>query len=154
MKFTVKGQTVLVDPQDAHLFEIHGWTISLNGYVSGNARGPGARKAKKVYLHRLILNARPGELVDHANRNKLDNRRENLRLCTKAQNAANAKKRGDARTSRFKGVCYCKMTGRWIASIGNDWIGRFPTEEAASVAYRSAAKARFGEFYREDTECR
>lgn len=73
---------------------------------------------KKVRLHRFILRAKPGELVDHIGGNKstLDCRRANLRLSNKSQNAANSKinKRN---TSGFRGVSFHPQTGKWRASV-------------------------------------
>lgn len=86
--------------------------------------------------------------VDHINGNGLDNRKVNLRLSSRAQNLANT--RGQSGTSPFKGVSYCKKTGRWKAQITvkgvNRNLGRFLTQEEAAVAYNVAAVEAWGEF--------
>ena len=90
-----------------------------------------------------------GMVVDHINRNRTDNRIENLRLATTKENAANSVRHGDTYTSKFKGVQSDKH-GRWIASIQSDGvtkrIGVYDSEEAAAYAYNTEASIRYGEF--------
>ena len=99
-----------------------------------------------------ILQPRAGCYVDHINRDCLDNRRENLREATKAQNAYNSPgpQRG---TSRFKGVSWFphdKRRRRWRAVIVKDGkqhhLGYFKTEEDAAQAWNEAARKLHGEF--------
>jgi hypothetical protein len=95
------------------------------------------------YLHRLILEAQRGELVDHLNLNGLDNRRENLRLATKAQNSQNRLAYGK---SGYKGVTL--DNGRWRSQIfvggKNLNLGRYKNRENAARAYDKAAVKFFG----------
>jgi hypothetical protein len=104
-------------------------------------------------MHRTILGAPQGHMVDHINRDGLDNRRINLRAATRAQNACNAIKRHSIRsTSQFKGVHWDKARSRWAAQIKKlgkvTNIGRFISEEDAARAYDTAAKKVYGEFAR------
>jgi len=92
----------------------------------------------------------PGHLVvDHIDRNGLNNRRSNLRLCSAAQNACNS---GSARgsSSKYKGVCWNKREGKWVASIRFKnklhLMGYFTDEIAAAKAYDKSASEFFGEF--------
>lgn len=121
-----------------------------NVQLDGGKRG-------KEFLHRLIL-ARalnrellPLEYVDHINTIALDNRRGNLRLATKKQNASNVRLRIDS-VSGYKGVTFNKYAGRWQAQIGYEgrthFIGYFDSAELAHEAYAVAARERFGEFTR------
>ena len=100
-------------------------------------------------MHRELLGLLPGELVDHINHNGLDNRRGNLRRCTKVQNAANSRKRAGL-SSSFKGVSWHKSLGYWNAYIcrgkTKKHLGWFKSEEEAAAAYARAAKRRFGVF--------
>lgn len=106
---------------------------------------------KMLYLHRHIVGAPKGMVVDHINGNTLDNRRENLRICTRKQNSANTK-RHSRNKSGFKGVCWCKDHQAWKAQLHTQnksiFLGRFSTPELAALAYDVAARAQFGEFAR------
>lgn len=85
---------------------------------------------KKYLNHRLIYKMHNPEfdmgsdlVVDHINRNRLDNRIENLRAVTKAENNRNR--------AKARGVSYCKQTGKWKAFLGTKWLGRYATEQEA-----------------------
>lgn len=107
----------------------------------------------EFYAHRLawLLTYRewPSRQIDHINRDRADNRIVNLRLATNQQNQWN---RGlnSKNTSGRKGVHFYKRTGQWQAYIkvhGKRFhLGTFATCEAASIAYRQAARSHFGEF--------
>jgi HNH endonuclease/AP2 domain len=112
-------------------------------------------------LHRLVMRrvlgdnraAMRGLMVDHINGDSLDNRRENLRLATARQNAANRRVRTEGRTSRYKGVA--KAGKRWRAYASEPTgdgeyrriaLGRFDSENAAAEAYNAWMLATHGEF--------
>jgi hypothetical protein len=108
-------------------------------------------------MHRLVMNAPEGVLVDHINGNGLDNRKVNLRLANHAQNHWNAGKKNMGRPthSRFKGVYLhtAKKTGRqrWLAQIRIEGgkrisIGYYDDELDAALAYDEAARKYHGEF--------
>jgi hypothetical protein len=93
----------------------------------------------------------PKNEVDHINHNPLDNRKENLRICTRRENSRNRTKGKFIKrpSSRYKGVSFDKKLNKWIAAIGLDtmiYIGCFTTEEDAAFAYNIKAKEIFGEF--------
>lgn len=137
------GSTTIVSVEDAELVGGVCWHTNGRGYAIGVIDG------RRVYLHRLIAGAKPGQHVDHANRDRMDNRRPNLRVATPGQNAANQRKRTGA-TSRFKGVSWSAKERRWLASITVDYrhirLGVFAVEAAAARAYDAAAMERFGAF--------
>ena len=106
-------------------------------------------------MHRLIMQAIDGQYVDHINGDGLDNRRENLRICTHAQNMQNQMpvRLG---TSKYKGVSWDKVAKKWAAHINLDGkpkkLGRFVAEEDAAKAYDSAAIEHYGEYARPNGE--
>lgn len=113
-------------------------------------------KEKHVLAHRLawchFYGYWPDFVVDHKDRNPLNNSISNLRRATKQQNNFNrvARKNG---TSKHKGVSLVKETGRWrVQATLNKKVhslGTFDTEEEASIAYQTFAKLNHGEFYYE-----
>ena len=106
-----------------------------------------------LLMHRLILGARRGTVVDHKNRDGLDNRRQNLRACSHSLNLANAIVHRTNNTSGFKGVCRTR-SGRWQATIQyrgrQRRLGTYASREEAAAAYRKAALRTFGAFARVD----
>ena len=102
-------------------------------------------------MHRVIMDAPKGMHVDHINGNGLDNRRENLRLCTNSQNHMNRKTHRDS-SSKYKGVSWNKRNSKWQAYIGSGIkrknLGYFASESDAAKAYDIKAKECFGEFAR------
>ena len=93
-------------------------------------------------MHRLIMKAKDGELVDHIDRDKLNNTRANLRIVDREGNVHNQKKRGNT-NNNYKGTQYIKRLGLWQARCriyGNDYfLGHFKSEIAAAYAYNKKA---------------
>ena len=122
------------------------WFVHKYGHAQASIWGDG--KTHGILMHRLIMNAPVGMDVDHINGNRLDNRKINLRICTRAQNRKNCRSRGGS--SRFKGVTWDKSKKRWTAQIQSDkkhyLIGRFKKENEAARAYDVAALVLHGEF--------
>ena len=136
---------VRLDETDAPLLGCYTWRVRRGGYV---VRAYGG---KSIFLHRLVLAAQDGQVVDHINGDKLDNRRENLRLCTVAQNSQNQSLRA-TNTSGFKGVRRNAAAGKWEALIRHAgrriYLGLFDDPRVAAHAYNRAAVALHGEFAR------
>lgn len=139
------GHLALVDADDAHRLTGHRWH-----YARTSRHGKGIPKfyvmsvGNQTYLHRLIMDAQPGQIVDHINGDPLDNRRANLRLVTRHGNARNrAIHQTKGRTSRFKGVSWEKKQRKWLASIYADKvlyrIGTFTDEAEAARRYDDAS---------------
>jgi hypothetical protein len=133
------GSVVIVDDCDEDLMRKFRWSL-ICGYASTQYAGNATR------MHRMIIGAKPGEIVDHINRNRLDNRRENLRLCSSSENAINSWRCGsDLRT---RGVTTSGKDIRARINVNRDHyaLGRFPSEKAAALAYDAAARVLHGEF--------
>lgn len=113
---------------------------------------------KNEPLHRIIAKTPEALHTDHINRNTLDNRRANLRICTPAQNARNAKPPHPT-SSQYKGVYFDSGRKKWGAAIRYAgrvrWIGRYRSEADAACAYNHAASKLQGEFaYLNEVDCR
>ena len=133
---------ILFDEEDRHIVEPFSWSIGTHGYATS-----GAGK-EQILLHRLIAAPSDGMTVDHINRNKLDNRRGNLRLCTQSENSYNRTAQANNQ-SGYRGVCRL-ANGRWYAQICKNSksipLGCYATAEEAANAYDSAAVIIAGEF--------
>ena len=105
-------------------------------------------EGSKVRMHSYIKSPEVGQVVDHINRDELDNRLSNLRVCSHKENIRNSKPL--KRTSEFKGVHFNKRLGRWSSSIICEcityFIGNFDSEVDAAKAYDKKARELFGEF--------
>lgn len=113
-------------------------------------------QGRDILAHRLIwliVHGRfPDGLIDHVNGDPSDNRLENLRIATDAENKRNVGIRSH-NTSGIKGVSWDKENRRWLAHATHNGrgfhLGRHLTKEAAAEAYRNFARTHHGEFYRE-----
>jgi hypothetical protein len=116
-------------------------------------------KKKTIFMHRLLMNAPNGIIVDHHDQNSLNNQKYNLRFATKGQNTTNSPKPvcygNNKTTSQYKGVSFDKSRQKWEAYIGfgkingkckKTHLGRFNSEIDAALAYDKAAKIYFKEF--------
>ncbi len=99
------------------------WYLNGHGYAMAHKPKSGragvGRGNKLVFLHHLIMGRKEGFVVDHINRNPLDNRKANLRFITQAENMINSKTRVDS-TSGTKGVSFCPQRGNWHVYINRD----------------------------------
>lgn len=141
---------VLVDSCDyERVLDAGPWHMTVGGRYAARVSAHKPRRIK--YLHRFILNPDHGDEVDHVNGDGLDNRRQNLRTCSHAENMRNARLRCNSR-SGFKGVCWVAKRGMWAARIyvhGKQvYLGCFPSPEEAHQSYCAAAARLHGEFAR------
>lgn len=136
------GDTVLIDDADYSKVSKYQWRrYQSDRYVRGMVDG------KMVSLHRFILNPPTGTSIDHINGDRLDNRRENLRFCSHAENSKNRKPNANGK-SKYKGVVVLP-NNRFRAKIDSDGkryeLGVYTSEREAVIAYNAAAKVLHGE---------
>lgn len=126
-----------LDNEDFDKLKSINWRYAF-GYASSNSVG---------LMHRFIVNCPDTLDVDHINHDKLDNRKQNLRICTRQQNSFNTPPRV-GKSSLYKGV-YARGD-KWRASITISSkkinLGTFASEIEAAKAYDEAAKIHYGEF--------
>lgn len=156
-EFNARGQimTVIVDDEDAYLLEAYKWVIQTGYKTFYLCRklpdSPEGKHKTSLLHHEIVGKPAKGCHIDHINLNGLDNRRCNLRHATHSQNLANLGIDKN-NTSGFKGVHFCKQTGKWRAVVHFDnkakRLGRFENKEDAARAYDAAALEIFGEFAR------
>ncbi len=134
------GKFAMVDNEDFDKVSGINWSFSKKG---------DAWNATKGKMHRFIMNASDGSVVDHINHDPLDNRRSNLRVCTQIQNMYNTKPvKGSI--SKYKGVSRNSVNSKWFAQICKDgkniYLGSFDNEVDAAKARDVKAKELFGEY--------
>lgn len=142
INFVQMRKDLQIDKEDLLRFAVNMACVDANGYCQ-------IRVGKRyVYLHREIL-GNPSCEVDHINGDKLDNRKENLRLATRQQNECN-KQAYKNNTSGAKGVIKDKRSGKYVARIRYNnrsiHIGCYTTLQAAVDAYNRKAEELFGEY--------
>jgi len=149
-----EGKWTIVDAEDFYRLNNFHWYAGGSGdiYYAARIVRTKARRIRTVYLHREVMKARKGRIVDHKNGDSLDNRRANLRLATSAQNLRNRGKTKRKTSSRFIGVYFHKQRQRWVSHVEHNgkviWLGRFTNEVEAAKVRDKAAKKHHGEFAR------
>jgi hypothetical protein len=143
-----RGMVALVDDEDYERVSHGHWSVMhKNGGDYAVRKVPGEKRL--MAMARFLVGARSGEIVHHINHNTLDNRRENLRICTVQQNLCSQLKHGTG-TSKYKGVHFFKRYGKWQAQVMFNYkhfhLGYFANEEEAARAYDRKARELFGEF--------
>lgn len=135
------GKCAIVDEADADLMGRHRWYTTPWGYAATKVGG------KHVFMHRMLSDPAAPE-IDHANRDKLDNRRSNLRTATRQENSCNAVK--PIGMSGYRGVRTVGNAGLWRAMIKAKGevldLGYYEDVERAARVYDAAAKVFHGKF--------
>lgn len=122
--------TCLIDSEDKNIICVYNWTI-LNGYA--------ARCRKPHKLHRFVMNPENNQVIDHINRNRLDNRKSNLRIAGKCTNQLNRLYK--VGKSGYRGVTRAGV--KWSVNINvngkSKYLGRFEDIIQAAKVYNENA---------------
>lgn len=147
-----QSKVAIVDDDD------YEWLIQWTWYArKSSQRHPGRErwyagrsfKSRIIHMHRVILDAPKGLLVDHINGNGLDNQKSNLRLATNSQNICNSRLRSD-NTSGYRGVSWNSSHGKWVATAvingKQRQLGSSDDPVECAKLYDETAYNEYGEF--------
>lgn len=141
---STNGKVFIVDDGDYSMLAGISWSAMRGGnsfYAISGGRS----------MHRMIMDAKDDDEVDHVDGNGLNNQRVNLRICSHAQNMQNRAKHKNGGTSQYKGVYWDKFEKRFVAQCrigGKKHRKRFKNEIDAAKAYNEMAIKLYGEFAR------
>lgn len=133
-----------IDKDDLEKMRPYSWSLMGRGYIKTHIN------KKNVYLHRFLMDEwDPKIIIDHINKDPLDNRKKNLRRATLRQNSFNRTKCQNS-SSEYKGVSYNKVSQKWESYVkiyGVKYtLGFFIKEKEAAKAYNCVAKELYGEY--------
>lgn len=138
-----KKDKFIFDKEDYDILKQYHWFVNNNGYAMAYTH------RKSYFSHRIIMNCPDDLVVDHINHITLDNRKNNLRVCTQKDNVKN-KVTPKSNKSGYKGVFQAKSTGHWLVYLGNNgerkYIGCYTNKEDAIDARKKAEIEYYGEF--------
>jgi len=138
-----KGKVALIDLSDVDTVQKHQW------YFDGEYAVTNLPNRSKLHLHRMIANTGTGKVTDHINRDKLDNRRNNLRVCNSSDNNHN---RALNNPNGFRGITWNKRKRKWASQISignkNKGLGCFTSKIEAARAYDKKALELYGKYAR------
>ena len=152
-----KNKFALVDDEDFKWLNKFKWQLNPSGYAVCGIRDESIKNNRRIRMHAMIMKTPKGKDTDHINHNRLDNRKRNLRICTRSQSNMNRiRNKNRVHKSKYKGVVisitrYKKSIYRSIVAKiqlngKSHHLGVFKTEKAAALAYDEAAKKMFGDF--------
>lgn len=143
-----QGKIAIIDDEDWPLVAPYKWHAKLD---RSTGRFYAYNKSHRLIMHRVIIGAEKGQIVDHIDRDGLNNRRANLRFSDKYRNQMNRGKKKDS-LSRYKGVSWNVRRQKWIVRfnwLGKDnYVGAFRDERIAAQAYNEAILPLAGEHAR------
>jgi len=146
-----QGKVAIVDDEDFEYLNQWKWFANLKGkkfYVGRNISMFNGKQTK-ICMHRFIMNPEKGMVIDHLDGNSLNNQKNNLRICTQAENNRN-RNFNINNTSGFKGVYWHKISSKWMAYIRINkkrlYLGIYTDPIDAARSYNEAALKYHGEF--------
>lgn len=138
-----RGQFAILDDDDYEELSKYKWQCTKNGYASRDVMV--AKQTTRIFMHRVVNKTPQGFDTDHISRDKLDNRKSNLRTVTRSQNMSNSMQKNN--TSGYRGVHQDKRTGNWLARAKVSGVykhlGSFKDPEEAYKVYCAAVELRF-----------
>jgi len=146
-----RGFCCKIDDEDFDLVSKYKWASNINRrtvYAKTNIKDEFG-KVKTISMHRLIMGNPINLQIDHINHNGLDNRKENLRICSSIENRFNCNSYKGS-SSKYKGVSWDKNANKWSSKIRINKIlkhlGCFKSEIEAARKYNTMASLHFGEY--------
>lgn len=132
-----QGKFTVIDDEDFDRVNQHKWYFD-NGRAIKNDTMVDYKRGKRILLHRFIMGATDGQMVDHIDQDPLNNQKSNLRFTNQSQNQLNRGKNKN-NTSGYKGVSFNKRQKKWFAHksiMGKKiFLGYYKTKEEAHEAY-------------------
>lgn len=145
-----QGKYAIVDDEDFKQLNKHKWHYALYKKGKGYAKSNNHKGFPKlIRMHRIIMNAKKGQEVDHINGNTIDNRKSNLRIVTRSQNMMNTGLR-NTNTSGYKGICFDKRYKRWCSYTWKNgkqiYLGSSKSKKQAAIIYNIGVEKYHGSY--------
>jgi len=137
-----KGKNFLVDKDDYARVIKHTWRLGILGRPQTDIWDKKNKKSRAVLIGRFIMSPPHKKVIDHISGNQLDNRKSNLRVCSRKENQRNRGCLNKNNSSGFRGVSWDKFRKKWVAQLSycykHIFLGRYDSKEEARKAVRLA----------------
>ena len=134
------GLIALVDDEDYDLVSVRRWVhhkVDHLSYAQASFDG------KNLLMHRVVMRAKTGQVIDHRDGNGLNNQKSNLRFCTQRQNSANKRIKP---ANEYRGISWHKKNKGWEVRVGKKYQGMRKDKIVAAQLYDRKAKEIYGEY--------
>ena len=141
--YTAKGEPFYLDAEDYEKIKDYCWRKNSDGYIVATVN------RRNLFMHRYLMDASKGVVVDHINHDTTDNRKKNMRCVSQSRNMQNAKN-NRRNVDGVKGVTWDKKWGKWFSRITVNkktlYLGNFATFDEAVAARKAAEEKYFGKY--------